>query len=224
MASDKTVLCFGPGRADPSTMVSCFAEERALELVRVDQATELRSFLNRTMPACVVMEAEHDSAEMVEVIAVLKADSFTSIVPLVVVLGAGDGGASALLLAGADEVLHDSTPEREKRLRLDQVLNRADRDVSVNPTTRLPGTNHIAGDMQARLETSEQFGVCYADLDHFKEFNDRYGYQFGDRVIRSAFAYSEGLCPRLGAGRVRGAHRWGRLHPQRAHGVLGGNV
>jgi GGDEF domain-containing protein len=26
--------------------------------------------------------------------------------------------------------------------------------------------------------------VCYADLDHFKEFNDRYSYYDGDRVIR----------------------------------------
>jgi GGDEF domain-containing protein len=69
-------------------------------------------------------------------------------------------------------------------LRLEQVLKRADRDVSVHPTTRLPGTNHIARDMAARLEAGEQFAVCYADLDHFKEFNDRYGYAFGDGVIR----------------------------------------
>ena len=27
------------------------------------------------------------------------------------------------------------------------------------------------------------FAVCYADLDHFKEFNDRYSYYDGDRVI-----------------------------------------
>ena len=28
-----------------------------------------------------------------------------------------------------------------------------------------------------------EFAVCYADLDHFKEFNDRYSYYDGDRVI-----------------------------------------
>ena len=27
------------------------------------------------------------------------------------------------------------------------------------------------------------FAVCYADLDHFKEFNDRYSYHDGDRMI-----------------------------------------
>jgi PleD family two-component response regulator len=187
-------------------MVALFAEENSLELVRVAQAVELRSLLHRTMPACVVMETGPDSADMVEVIEALKADSFTSIVPLVVVLSGGDPGASDLLEVGADEVLHDSTPVREKRLRLEQVLKRADRDVSVNPTTRLPGTNHIARDMQARLAASEEFAVCYADLDHFKEFNDRYGYQFGDGVIR--------LLSRILRDAVRGLARtdlWGTL-------------
>mgnify|MGYP003388497384 FL=1 len=51
----------------------------------MDQATNLRSFLNRAMTACVVMQAEDDSAEMVEVTAALETNSFTSIVPLVVV-------------------------------------------------------------------------------------------------------------------------------------------
>ena len=35
-----------------------------------------------------------------------------------------------------------------------------------------------------RLELDLQFATCYADLDHFKEFNDRYSYYEGDRVIR----------------------------------------
>src|SRR5881394_1304966 len=35
-----------------------------------------------------------------------------------------------------------------------------------------------------RLTAGDQFAMCYADLDHFKEFNDRYSYYDGDRVIR----------------------------------------
>jgi GGDEF domain-containing protein len=184
MASDKTVLYFGPGRTGPSPIVSLFVEENGLELDRVDQAADLRALLNRTMPACVVMESASDSAEFVDIVRVLKEDSFTSIVPLMVLLMPGDDGVSDLLAAGADEVVHDGTPEREKQLRLGLVLRRADRDVSVHPTMRLPGTTRIARDMQARLARGERFGVCYADLDHFKEFNDRYGYAFGDGVIR----------------------------------------
>jgi len=61
---------------------------------------------------------------------------------------------------------------------------RTERDVSVHPSTRLPGTTEIEREIRRRLESDQDFAVCYADLDHFKEFNDRYSYYDGDRVIR----------------------------------------
>ena len=63
------------------------------------------------------------------------------------------------------------------------MLARTERDVSVHPSTRLPGTTEIERDIRRRLESGEEFAVCYADLDHFKEYNDRYSYYDGDRVI-----------------------------------------
>jgi len=71
----------------------------------------------------------------------------------------------------------------EQRARLDAMRVRTVRDVSVHPSTRLPGTTEIERDIRRRLELDQQFAVCYADLDHFKEFNDRYSYYDGDRVI-----------------------------------------
>jgi GGDEF domain-containing protein len=133
----------------------------------------------------VILEVDWDHARIAALTQTLKQDAFTGIVPVVVLLPKSDPSLAAdMLAAGADEVVSENLPEREYLLRLDQVVRRADRDVSVHPTTRLPGTNHIARDMQKRLEAGEFFAVCYADLDHFKEFNDRYGYAYGDGVIR----------------------------------------
>jgi GGDEF domain-containing protein len=47
----------------------------------------------------------------------------------------------------------------------------------------MPGTTEIEREIRRRLEAGVPFAVCYADLDHFKEFNDRYSYYDGDRVI-----------------------------------------
>jgi GGDEF domain-containing protein len=35
---------------------------------------------------------------------------------------------------------------------------------------------------------ADYFAVCYADLDHFKEFNDRYSYNegTGNRILAAA--------------------------------------
>ncbi len=71
----------------------------------------------------------------------------------------------------------------EQRARIDAILTRTERDVSVHPSTRLPGTTEIEREIRRQLEGDGEFAVCYADLDHFKEFNDRYSYYDGDRVI-----------------------------------------
>jgi GGDEF domain-containing protein len=64
------------------------------------------------------------------------------------------------------------------------MLRRSDRDLFVHPSTRLPGPVEIELEVQRRLAAGVLFAMCYADLDHFKEFNDRYSYYDGDRVIR----------------------------------------
>src|SRR5690606_3736259 len=111
-------------------------------------------------------------------------DAFSAIVPVIyLALDGADDAVLRGLRAGADEVLTARMDEHEQLLRIQMALNRAVRDVSVNPTTRLPGTAQIERDIGERIRSGELFAVCYADLDHFKEYNDRYGYNDGDRVI-----------------------------------------
>lgn len=53
-----------------------------------------------------------------------------------------------------------------------------------NPLTQLPGNVPINEHIDRLLESGTRFWVCYIDLDHFKPFNDVYGYRRGDDVIQ----------------------------------------
>ncbi|MEX2527370.1 MAG: diguanylate cyclase [Gemmatimonadota bacterium] len=166
-------------------MLERFAREHETELEVVHSPEEVHSLLNRALPGCLILDLEDEAEAPLELCRALKADAFTSIVPVVFMAhGDGDDLSTSALVAGGDEVIRIGLPEREKWLRLQSVVRRAVRDVNVHPTTRLPGTIQIERDLAIRLERGESFALCYADLDHFKEFNDRYGYNNGDRVIR----------------------------------------
>ncbi len=54
-----------------------------------------------------------------------------------------------------------------------------------NPLTGLPGNEFIQRQIAKMLSQSIHFDVCYIDLDCFKPFNDRHGFEMGDRVIKA---------------------------------------
>ncbi|MFZ8310522.1 diguanylate cyclase domain-containing protein, partial [Staphylococcus aureus] len=52
-----------------------------------------------------------------------------------------------------------------------------------NPLTGLPGNREIETHIAQWLARRRAFVACHLDLDHFKAFNDAYGYARGDQVL-----------------------------------------
>jgi len=52
-----------------------------------------------------------------------------------------------------------------------------------NPLTGLPGNLAIEEEMARRCRTVAPTSLIYIDLDHFKVYNDHYGFKDGDRVL-----------------------------------------
>src|SRR5262245_59739097 len=184
MGFQTVIVYFSTSGREPPGTLRTVAHEHEYTVSPVRRRNEVMALVNRTWPRAVVLDGA-GTPGIIELCRKLKSDAFSAIVPVVVLIKAeGQQFGLEALGAGADEVLSEDMPEREQVLRFRVTLNRADRDVSVHPTTRLPGTPQIERNITERIRKNELFAVCYADLDHFKEFNDRYGYNEGDRVIK----------------------------------------
>jgi len=78
---------------------------------------------------------------------------------------------------------------------------------TVNPLTRLPGTDAVAGEIERRLAASEPFVAAWLDIDSFKQVNDTAGVAVGDDVIRAlgqALAELAGGLPKVRVSHVGG--------------------
>lgn len=184
MRTRPTILFFSPEACPVPALVRQWAEVNAFPLAVFDRPGEVEAIVLRGHPCLLFVDGNGGGASGVDLVRRLKLDAFTAIVP-VTVLSADHqpDQVQAWFGAGADEVVTGLFSPAEQRARLDAMLVRTERDVSVHPSTRLPGTTEIEREIRRRLDAEQEFAVCYADLDHFKEFNDRYSYYDGDRVI-----------------------------------------
>ena len=161
-----------------------WAEARGFPMLEFRHGAELESIVLRGASCLIFLDGDETGGAGLAMVRRLKADAFTAIVPAVVLSGThAPERVGEWFAAGADEVITGFFAPAEQRARLDAMLLRTERDVSVHPSTRLPGTTEIERAIRLQLESGDEFAVCYADLDHFKEYNDRYSYYDGDRVI-----------------------------------------
>jgi diguanylate cyclase (GGDEF)-like protein len=180
-----TAILFTLDRADPPALVRSWLDARSLAAVTAESADDLMARALRGRPRVVIFDARGPSRTAVlAACARLKRDSYTGVIPAVALTGDTESELAAAFDAGADEVVRSGLAVMEATLRLNVLLRRSDRDTFVHPSTRLPGTDEIEAEITRRALAESVFAVCYADLDHFKEFNDRYSYYDGDRVIR----------------------------------------
>lgn len=100
---------------------------------------------------------------------------------------------AARTLAGAREQLQARNAELQAGI--ERIARRAERDHLTNSYNRQSILEMVARERARADRNGESLCVCLLDIDHFKDMNDRFGHQAGDRIL-AAFAR-----------RVRGALR-----------------
>ena len=83
-----------------------------------------------------------------------------------------------------DDYLENPLDPKEIRSRISLTFARAARVGDSNPLSRLPGNYSIMKKLQGCIDRKRLFAAGYVDLDHFKSYNDKYGFLRGDEILK----------------------------------------
>lgn len=84
-----------------------------------------------------------------------------------------------------DDYLTKPADEDEIVARVKLLLKRSQQKMDSNPLTHLPGNPSIQARVEREIASHKPFAVLYCDLNNFKSFNDKYGFEAGDRVLKT---------------------------------------
>jgi diguanylate cyclase (GGDEF)-like protein/PAS domain S-box-containing protein len=87
-------------------------------------------------------------------------------------------------VTGGIELFTDISNQAANALRVKELEKMA----LLDSLTQLANRNYIEREIQGRFEEKKRlkvpFGILFIDIDHFKQFNDRYGHDVGDEVLK----------------------------------------
>ena len=69
-----------------------------------------------------------------------------------------------------------------------------ERAMDTNPLTHLPGNIQIQDKISSLLFSGEKYSIMYLDLDNFKSYNDVYGFENGDTMLRAVAKCMQDAC------------------------------
>ncbi len=139
----------------------------------------------RFLPDLILLDINMPGMDGFQVIETLKAEVQTHLTPIIVFSARRDDLDKVRALElGADDYVTKPFSLTELSARIDRLLKRTRADMSASSTTGLPGSVTVEQVLSERLRAGGPLAVLYADVDHFKAFNDRYGFGRGDSVLR----------------------------------------
>jgi diguanylate cyclase (GGDEF)-like protein len=145
----------------------------------LERAIELR-------PDLVLLDVMMPKLDGFEVAQRLRRDPRTSSSSIIMLTAKALSSDKVLgLSSGADDYIIKPFDPVELLARVKGTLRRAREMRALSPLTGLPGNIRVQEEIRRRVTEEQPFALLYADLDHFKAYNDNYGFVRGDRAIQA---------------------------------------
>lgn len=173
--------------ADIARFIEINLRFEGYEVQTASNGSAALAYIGEQQPDLVLLDVMMPNLDGVQLCRLLRADPATANMPVIMLTAKSLSADKVVgLTAGADDYIIKPFDTLELVARVRSTLRRNAEMRSVSPLTGLPGNNRIDLEIAGRVSTDARFAVCYFDLDHFKAFNDRYGFLRGDDVIQLA--------------------------------------
>jgi len=154
---------------------------------KVFEATKSRQalkLLERDVVDLILISTDMEPVDGKMLIQAIRSKSHLMAVPVIMLTE--EGKLMELMMGhekGFDDFLVKPFNPLVLQLRVNLNIAKTMERVEANALTHLPGNHAIEKIVNKKIQNSEKFSILYIDINHFKAFNDRYGFQKGDDVI-----------------------------------------
>ena len=146
------------------------------------QAVELGT---RELPDLILLDVMMPNMDGFEACRRLRETMATRQIPIIMLTAKTEDEAKLLgFEGGANDYVTKPYNAAELMLRVRNTLRWGSQQRAASPLTGLPGNVSIDEELRRRIASREHFALLQIDVDHFKSFNDYYGYARGDEAIR----------------------------------------
>ncbi|MBS1987496.1 diguanylate cyclase [Candidatus Dependentiae bacterium] len=150
------------------------------QIIALDKAANLLALIIE-LPTISCVIIEYTEKILLE-ICTLKAHFKTYSIPIIAILSTlCPETMHQIVQSGIDDFIQKPLVAQALQMRMSINTTRSLRNQNTNPLTKLPGNELVTTTITNRL--SQSFAMVYADLDHFKAYNDVYGFAQGDQLL-----------------------------------------
>lgn len=185
-SKSKTIILIADDDLDILELLKFTFESEGYSVLAVSDGEEAVKKTKQEHPDIVILDVNMPKLSGFEVLEKIRQDATTRLVPIIMLTSlAKTKDKLTGIKLGADEYLNKPFEPVELLIRVEGLLRRMKETLYANPLTGLPGNVSVENEIKERLESGEPFAVMYSDVNNFKSFNDKYGFERGDKMIRA---------------------------------------